>query len=94
MKNIQHCLATVRVNNTLAMSGEQMALHSALDPSSSWLYLGGLPPNHTSDAPQMDGFVGCMHNLQVGCVFSLAYCEKYWVTLDRRAIDWYFQRRC
>lgn len=65
MKSIKHCLATVRVNNTLAMSGEQMALHTNLDPSAAWLYLGGLPANHSTDSLQMDGFVGCMHDLMV-----------------------------
>ncbi|XP_054282074.1 protein eyes shut [Macrosteles quadrilineatus] len=65
----QHCSASLAVNDSLVMSGEQRALSgravnwSVHQPT---LYLGGVPPHTTSlDIPVTQGITGCMTALQV-----------------------------
>lgn len=73
-KNSRHCAATVRVNNTLAMSGEQMARDPHTDLSYAWVHIGGVPGRFadTGEAPVLEGFIGCMQNLVVRSIISTA----------------------
>ncbi|KAK3927354.1 Protein eyes shut, partial [Frankliniella fusca] len=72
------CAASLHVNHSLAMSGEQQSVEpqgqvpGARGNRSAMLYLGGLPglghplhPDHTDDAPLPGGLVGCMLGLEV-----------------------------
>ncbi|XP_072936300.1 protein eyes shut [Epargyreus clarus] len=57
----QHCNATLRLNDTVAMSGGQVANISSLDHNST-LYFGNAPnTNHSENKP----FVGCIRDLMV-----------------------------
>lgn len=64
-----HCKASLRVNETLAMSGEQAADTSSSEKAKkvALLYLGGLPPgqNTTVELPVTVGITGCISRLQV-----------------------------
>lgn len=63
-----HCKASLRVNETLAMSGEQAADTSSEKAKKvALLYLGGLPPeqNGTAELPITVGITGCISRLQV-----------------------------
>lgn len=64
-----HCKASLRVNETLAMSGEQAAVDSSSGnvKKVAILYLGGLPPgqNATAELPVTVGITGCISRLQV-----------------------------
>lgn len=64
-----HCKASLRVNDTVAMSGEQAADTSSAKTSKkiALLYLGGLPPgqNATFELPVTTGITGCISRLQV-----------------------------
>lgn len=63
-----HCKASLRVNETLAMSGEQAADTSSEKARKvAVLYLGGLPPgqNATAELPVTVGITGCITRLQV-----------------------------
>jgi len=64
-----HCKASLRVNETLAMSGEQAADTSMEKAKKvALLYLGGLPSgqNSTTELPVTVGITGCISRLQVG----------------------------
>lgn len=63
-----HCKASLRVNETLAMSGEQAADTSVEKAKKvAVLYLGGLPSNQniTAELPVTVGITGCITRLQV-----------------------------
>lgn len=59
--NDHHCNATLRLNDTVAMSGGQIANIGALDHNTT-LYLGNSP-----DVPDPDTkpFIGCIKDLTV-----------------------------
>lgn len=67
-----HCKASLRVNDTLAMSGEQAADTTTSEKAKkvALLYLGGLPAsqnnnNGTAELPVTVGITGCISHLQV-----------------------------
>ncbi|KAI5704103.1 hypothetical protein M8J75_002023 [Diaphorina citri] len=62
-----HCVASLRINNTLVMSGEQVAVMHKPDDFSSGLYLGGIPSHvlHQINAPVTAGMTGCISSLQI-----------------------------
>jgi len=75
-RNHSHCNASLRVNDTLAMSGDQptwMNLlssrgQSVLPMQSTWLHLGGAPQapiGLINDLPTGQGFTGCMYSLKI-----------------------------
>ena len=66
-EEFRRCAASLRINNTLAMSGEQMASTPTQTRSNSWLHLAGIPPQFLvpNEAPLTMGFTGCMQSLQV-----------------------------
>lgn len=59
--NEHHCNATLHLNETVAMSGGQIANISALDHNTT-LYLGNSPD--LKDA-EIKPFIGCIKNLMV-----------------------------
>lgn len=75
-----HCKASLRVNETLAMSGEQAADTSSEKAKKvALLYLGGLPPgqNSTAELPVTMGITGCISRLQVSNPYKM--CELSYV---------------
>ncbi|XP_068084858.1 protein eyes shut [Anabrus simplex] len=71
------CSASLRINNTLAMSGEQVVASPHVGRPTSWLHLGGVPPHLAlhSDAPVMIGFTGCMHSLKIDNITRNIYAD-------------------
>lgn len=69
----EHCTATLGLNDSLVMSGEQRALS---DKPVNWsvhqplLYLGGVPAHTLAmlDIPITSGITGCMQALQVSYI--------------------------
>ncbi|XP_049827916.1 protein eyes shut [Schistocerca gregaria] len=63
----QHCNAYLRINDSLAMSGEQIAATSQIGKTVNVLYLGGFPAEYSdlSEVQMKTGFIGCMHGLMV-----------------------------
>ncbi|XP_074032841.1 eyes shut isoform X2 [Leptinotarsa decemlineata] len=65
-RNFQHCNASIRVNNSLSMTGDQTARINRFSHPSAWLHLGGLPADSITGASlPVGGFVGCMSNLKI-----------------------------
>ncbi|CAH1977391.1 unnamed protein product [Acanthoscelides obtectus] len=64
-KDKSHCYAKIIVNNTLSMTGDQMAKINAFSRTESWLYLGGAPNYLDIDVFPCRGFVGCMGKLKI-----------------------------
>ncbi|KAJ8974428.1 hypothetical protein NQ317_019280 [Molorchus minor] len=61
----KHCDATIKVNNSLSMTGDQIAkVDHLVKQSSGWLYLGGTPQEVFSEVWTIGGFIGCMSNLK------------------------------
>lgn len=73
-----HCKASLRVNDTLAMSGEQAAADGSSETVKkvALLYLGGIPAgqNVTAELPVTVGITGCISRLQVGTLRSICDC--------------------
>ncbi|XP_059616648.1 protein eyes shut, partial [Phlebotomus argentipes] len=77
-RNFSHCNASLRVNDTLAMSGDQPTWLGAARPErrpgkiiqSAWLHLGGAPQapfGLINDLPAAggEGFTGCLRALKI-----------------------------
>lgn len=73
-RNHSHCNASLRINDTLAMSGDQPTwlgeknLGKSKSIESIWLHLGGSPQTPIvlmSDLPGGQGFTGCLHSLRI-----------------------------
>lgn len=74
-RNHSHCNASLRINDTLAMSGDQPTWLGAKNLgksgktiSSVWLHLGGSPQTPVvlmSGLPNGQGFSGCLHSLRI-----------------------------
>lgn len=71
-KNLQsfdegECSAALRINNTVAMSGEQTTATTQKLLNLPALYIGGFPRYLVQqlDLPVTNGIIGCMHSLQV-----------------------------
>ncbi|VEN43855.1 unnamed protein product, partial [Callosobruchus maculatus] len=62
-KDQNHCYAKIIVNNTLTMTGDQMAKKNVFSKTESWLYLGGAPSD-LGVFPSR-GFTGCMGQLKI-----------------------------
>lgn len=62
-------MATIKMNNSLSMIGEQKAKVDMFFSSPVWLHLGQLPEEigHEENFP-LEGFVGCMSNLKVSVI--------------------------
>lgn len=63
--DFKHCYASINLNNTLTMSGDQIALIDKFPKSNSWLHLGGIPPDRIKDNLPVQGFIGCMTDLKI-----------------------------
>ncbi len=74
-RNHSHCNASLRINDTLAMSGDQPTWlgmknleRSSKMIKSVWLHLGGSPQAPVvlmSELPGGQGFTGCLHSLRI-----------------------------
>ena len=66
------CYAALRINDTVAMSGEQTTAAEQKFLSEPILYIGGIPQYliQQLDLPVVDGIIGCMHSLQVITYFT------------------------
>lgn len=65
-KDLNYCNASLKVNNTLSMSGNQIAFMERFTKSNSWLHLGGIPQEYVRDyVVTVPGFTGCMNGLKV-----------------------------
>lgn len=73
-RNHSHCNASLRINDTLAMSGDQptwlgsKTLGKSKTINSIWLHLGGSPQTPVvlmSELPGSQGFTGCLKNLKI-----------------------------
>lgn len=73
-RNHSHCNASLRINDTLAMSGDQPTwlgsknLGKNRTIQSIWLHLGGSPQTPIvlmTELPGGQGFTGCLHSLQI-----------------------------
>jgi len=73
-RNHSHCNASLRINDTLAMSGDQptwlgsKTLGKSKSIQSIWLHLGGSPQTPVvlmSEMPGGQGFTGCLHSLRI-----------------------------
>ncbi|XP_066258765.1 protein eyes shut [Euwallacea similis] len=62
-KDLKHCYALIKINDTLTMSGDQMAVRRPFTTMPASLHLGGTP-EEKQEVPA-GGFVGCMSNLTV-----------------------------
>ncbi|VVC30456.1 Hypothetical protein CINCED_3A008316 [Cinara cedri] len=73
----EHCKASLRVNETLAMSGEQAAADGSSETVKkvALLYLGGIPSgqNATAELPVTVGITGCISRLQIDEVVHNVY---------------------
>lgn len=65
----QHCNATLRLNDTVAMSGGQVANISALEHDTT-LYLGNSPEVKDSESKP---FIGCIKDLTVILIIYMLY---------------------
>lgn len=72
--NHSHCNASLRINDTLAMSGDQPTwlaeepLGKSKTIENVWLHLGGSPQTPVvlmSELPGGQGFTGCLHTLKI-----------------------------
>lgn len=64
-KDQKFCNASMSVNNTLAMAGDQVAVINKLVRPTAWLYLGGVAQDVVKNNVPTAGFVGCMKDLKV-----------------------------
>lgn len=73
-RNHSHCNASLRVNDTLAMSGDQptwlgsKSLGKSKTIENVWLHLGGSPQTPIvlmAELPGALGFTGCLHSLRI-----------------------------
>lgn len=60
-RDLKFCNASISINNTLTMAGDQVAVLNKLVRPTAWLHLGGVIKNNI----QTTGFVGCMKDLKV-----------------------------
>ncbi|XP_030745141.1 protein eyes shut-like, partial [Sitophilus oryzae] len=64
-KNLTHCEALIKVNDTLTMTGDQTAMINKLLTPSACLHLGNIPNSLTYENIPSGGFIGCMSDLKV-----------------------------
>lgn len=87
-RNHSHCNASLRINDTLAMSGDQPTwlglknLGKSKTVNSVWLHLGGSPQTPVvlmSELPGGQGFTGCLHSLKINEnykeIFRFEHCS-------------------
>ncbi|XP_050308986.1 protein eyes shut [Anthonomus grandis grandis] len=74
-KNLSHCDAKIRVNDTISMRGDQVAKIDKYFKKSFYLHLGGVPNDFAYDGIPSSGFIGCMSNLKISNKRVLIYKE-------------------
>lgn len=65
-KDQKFCNASISINNTLTMAGNQVAIINKFTKPEVWLYMGGVPQDVVKNNGHIAGFVGCMRDLKVG----------------------------
>ncbi|KAK9879790.1 hypothetical protein WA026_006852 [Henosepilachna vigintioctopunctata] len=65
LPNFSHCDASVKVNDTLSMRGDQITSMPQLTKPTVWLYFGGVPNELKNTDSNFEGFSGCMKNLKI-----------------------------
>ncbi|KAJ3655012.1 hypothetical protein Zmor_014159 [Zophobas morio] len=83
--NLKRCDASIKVNDTLSMTGDQIAFKRTFSKPTGWLYLGGVPLEVFNINLPDRGFVGCM--------FKLKISGKY-VDIFKEAEDGYGVTEC
>ncbi|XP_051158584.1 protein eyes shut-like [Leptopilina boulardi] len=77
------CSATLLLNDTMAMSGEQVLPSHEIVPQNARLHLGGIPIAFTYNLPEIAlGFIGCMSSLRINEIernFAIDSIEIYQV---------------
>nr|XP_015835340.1 PREDICTED: protein eyes shut isoform X1 [Tribolium castaneum]XP_015835341.1 PREDICTED: protein eyes shut isoform X1 [Tribolium castaneum] len=68
-KDLKRCDASIKVNDSLSMTGDQLALKRRFSKPSGWLYLGGVPEEIANINLPESGFVGCMLRLKISQKF-------------------------
>ncbi|KAJ8920609.1 hypothetical protein NQ315_004748 [Exocentrus adspersus] len=63
--DFKHCDATINVNNSLSMNGDQIAKIDQFVKPAAWLHLGSIPQQYSTDILPINGFIGCMTNLKI-----------------------------
>ncbi|KAK5647120.1 hypothetical protein RI129_005584 [Pyrocoelia pectoralis] len=63
--NLKECNASVMLNKTLTMSGNQIAVVNKLVIPSSVLHIGGLPQEKLKEYLPASGFMGCVADLKI-----------------------------
>ncbi|KRT80536.1 EGF domain-containing protein [Oryctes borbonicus] len=64
-KDLKHCDAYININETLTMSGDQIASVDPFLKQNFLLHLGGIPQQHQREGLPFEGFIGCMNNLKI-----------------------------
>lgn len=64
-QDLQRCDASIKVNNSLSMTGDQIAFINRFGKPPGWLYLGGVSHELESANLPGTGFIGCMLKLKV-----------------------------
>ncbi|XP_056641948.1 protein eyes shut [Diorhabda sublineata] len=66
-EDLKHCNASIKINDSLSMTGDQIAKIIDFPKGSAWLHVGGLPQYLAMEIGlPVGGFVGCMANLKIG----------------------------
>ncbi|CRL07542.1 CLUMA_CG020507, isoform A [Clunio marinus] len=85
-RNHSHCNASLRINDTLAMSGDQptwlgvKTLGKSKTINSVWLHLGGSPQTPVvlmSELPGGQGFTGCLYSLKFNDKYKEIFRDAY-----------------
>ncbi|XP_045472679.1 protein eyes shut [Harmonia axyridis] len=63
--DFSHCDASVNVNNTLSMRGDQISSVPQFQKPTIGLYFGGVPMELKHTDLNIEGFAGCMKNLKI-----------------------------
>lgn len=71
-KDLKFCNASISINNTLTMAGDQVAVLNKLVRPTAWLYLGGVAQDAVKNNVPITGFVGCMKDLKVKTCYKMS----------------------
>nr|XP_022918881.1 protein eyes shut [Onthophagus taurus]XP_022918882.1 protein eyes shut [Onthophagus taurus]XP_022918883.1 protein eyes shut [Onthophagus taurus] len=64
-KDNKHCEAFININDTLIMSGDQIALMDPFAKKNLLVHFGGIPENSQIDGFGYEGFIGCIRKLEI-----------------------------
>ncbi|RZC32093.1 eyes shut [Asbolus verrucosus] len=64
-KDLRRCYASIKINDSLSMTGDQIARAQKFSKAPGWIYLGGVPQELGNINLSDSGFVGCMLKLKI-----------------------------